>query len=79
MDLMRMKQEMERSGKLQQVEKLAGSEDVAAAVQALDPETLSQAKNTRDPAVLKAVLEQLLSTDAGKRLAEKVKAAMEHG
>ena len=79
MDLMRMRQEMERSGKLQQAEKLAGSEDVAAAVQALDPEALARAKNSKDPAVLKAVLEQLLSTDAGKRLAEKVKAAMEHG
>ena len=78
-DLKRIQQEMEKNGGFAKVQSLANSEDAAKALQAVDPETLTKAANSKDPAVMQAVFQQLLSTDAGKRLAEKVKAAMDRG
>ena len=78
-DLNHIKQEMERSGELAKVNSLANTKEAAEALQAIDPEMLSAAASSKDPAVIRAMLQQLLSTDAGKRLAEKVKAAMDRG
>lgn len=75
----KLQAEMERSGKLGKIRDLAGSGEAAAAAAAVNPETLRRAVEKNDPAVMRAVMEQLLSTDAGKQLARKVKAAMENG
>lgn len=79
MDPMKLKDEMGKSGKLGAFENLAASDEAKAAAAAVDPDTLRRAVEKKDPAVMRAVMEQLLSTDAGKQLARKVKAAMENG
>ena len=79
MDSKRLQKELEANGSLARIQKLASAEEIAAAARSVDQEKLKAAAENKDPVVMRAVLEQLLSTDAGKRLAEKVKAAMENG
>lgn len=71
--------QLKTSGKLDAVEKLASSADAAALAKMLDQKQLKTAAKSQDPAVIRAVLQQVLSTDEGKRLARKVKATMDHG
>lgn len=71
--------QLKASGKLDAVEKLASSADAAALAKMLDQKQLKTAAKSQDPAVIRAVLQQVLSTDEGKRLARKVKATMDHG
>ena len=71
--------EMEKKGTLQAVKRLADSEEAAALARTLNQTQLRTAAEKQDPEVMKAVLQQLLATEEGRRLAQKVKAAMEHG
>ena len=79
MDPLKLKEEVEKTGKLGAFQNLAASEEAMNAAAAVDPDALRRAVEKEDPAVMRAVMEQLLSTDAGKQLARKVKAAMENG
>lgn len=79
MDPLKLKEEMEKTGKFGAFQNLAASEEAMNAAAAVDPDALRRAVEKEDPAVMRAVMEQLLSTDAGKQLARKVKAAMENG
>ena len=71
--------EMEKKGTMQAVKRLADSEEAAALARMLNQTQLRTAEEKQDPEVMKAVLQQLLATEEGRRLAQKVKAAMEHG
>ena len=71
--------EMEKKGTMQAVKRLADSEEAAALARTLNQTQLRTAAEKQDPEVMKAVLQQLLATEEGRRLAQKVKAAMEHG
>lgn len=71
--------EMEKKGTMQAVKRLADSEEAAALARTLNQTQLRAAAEKQDPEVMKAVLQQLLATEEGRRLAQKVKAAMEHG
>lgn len=71
--------EMEKNGSMQAVKRLAASDEVAALAKRFDQETLRSAAEKQDPEVMKAVLQQLFATEEGRRLAQKVKAAMDHG
>lgn len=79
MDPLKLKEEVEKTGKLGAFQNLAASEEAMTAAASVDPDALRRAVEKKDPAVMRAVMEQLLSTDAGKQLARKVKAAMENG
>lgn len=61
------------------VKRFAGSGDAAAVAGSIDRQKLQEAAEKRDPEIMKAILQQMLSTEEGKRLARKVKAAMENG
>ena len=79
MDPNNMSRQLAQSGKLERVKRLAASDDAATLAASIDREQLQKAAEKQDPTVLRAVLEQVLSTDEGKRLAQKVKAAMQDG
>lgn len=79
MDPNKMSRQLAQSGKLEQVKKLAASDAAATLAASIDREQLQKAAEKQDPTVLRAVLEQVLSTDEGKQLAQKVKAAMQDG
>ena len=64
---------------MQTVKRLAESEDVAALAKTIDQNALRSAAEEQNPEVMRAVLQQLLSTEEGRRLAQKVKAAMDNG
>lgn len=74
-----LERRLKQSGAPNSVRNLAASQDAAALAAMVDGNQLKAAAEKQDPAVIRAVLQQVLSTDEGKRLAQKVKAAMEHG
>ena len=72
-DLERLQKELQRQGKLDAVQELASSQEAAAISRQVSPESL------KDPASVRAALEQLLRTREGQRLAQKIKDAMQDG
>ena len=70
-DLSKLQETLKKQGKLDAVQKLAGSADAA--------KLASQLPKDGDPETMKAALQQLLNTEAGRRLARQVKDAMSHG
>ena len=71
--------ELDQNDTMKIVKQFAGSGDAAAVAGSIDPQKLKEAAEKRDPEIMKAILQQMLSTEEGKRLARKVKAAMENG
>ena len=70
-NLSKLQKTLKKQGKLDAVQKLAGSEDAA--------KLASQLPKDGDPETMKAALKQLLNTEAGRRLAQQVKDAMGNG
>ena len=78
-DLDALKQELAHDGRLQRLQAIADSTDGQRFVDALDAQKIEQAARTGDTELLRQILTQVLSTDAGQRLAGKVKDAMQDG
>ena len=69
-DLDALKNQLARDGRLQRLQEIAD---------ARDGQKIDQAARTGDTELLRQILTQVLSTDAGQRLAGKVKDAMQDG
>ncbi len=78
-DLDALKQELARDGRLQRLQAIVDSTDGQRFADALDAQKIEQAARTGDTELLRQILTQVLSTDAGQRLAGKVKDAMQDG
>ena len=78
-DLDALKQELAHDGRLQRLPAIADSPDGQRFADALDAQKIEQAARTGDTELLRQILTQVLSTDAGQRLAGKVKDAMQDG
>ncbi len=78
-DLDALKQELAHDGRLQRLQAIADSTDGQRLADALDAQKIEQAARTGDTELLRQILTQVLSTDAGQRLAGKVKDAMQDG
>lgn len=76
-DLERLGEELSRSGKGERLKSLADTAEGKAVSRMVDQEKLERAAKSGDTTALKDILSQVLSTDEGKRLAEKLKKAME--
>lgn len=74
-----LKQELARDGRLKRLQAIADSTDGQRFADALDAQKIEQAARTGDTELLRQILTQVLSTDAGQRLAGKVKDAMQDG
>ena len=70
-DLSKLQETLKQQGKLDAVQQLANSPDAARLA--------AQLPKDGSPEAVKAALQQLLNTEAGRRLAQQVKDAMGHG
>lgn len=77
MDLEKLGEELRASGKGERLKSIAESDDGKALGRMLDPQKVELAAKSGDTAALKSILSQVMSTDEGKRLAERLKKAME--
>ena len=77
LDLERVNAEIEKSGKKVRLKSLADSADGRAVSRMLDPAAVEKAAKSGDTAALQSILSDVLSTDEGKRLAERLKKAMQ--
>lgn len=76
-DLEKLGAELSKSGKGEKLKSIADSADGKAISRMVDSARVEQAAKSGDTAALRDILSQVLSTDEGKRLAEKLKKAME--
>ena len=76
LDLERVNAEIEKSGKKDRLKSLADSAEGRAVSRMLDPAAVEKAAKSGDTAALQSILSDVLSTDEGKRLAERLKKAM---
>ena len=76
-DLEKLGAELNKSGKGEKLKSIADSAEGKAISRMVDSARVEQAAKSGDTAVLRDILSQVLSTDEGKRLAEKLKKAME--
>lgn len=76
-DLEKLGAELSKSGKGEKLKSIADSAEGKAISRMVDPARVEQAAKSGDTAALRDILSQVLSTDEGKRLAEKLKKAME--
>lgn len=77
LDLERVNAEIEKSGKKDRLKSLADSAEGRAVSRMLDPAAVEKAAKSGDTAALQSILSEVLSTDEGKRLAERLKKAMQ--
>ena len=77
LDLERVNAEIEKSGKKGRLKSLADSAEGRAVSRMLDPAAVEKAAKSGDTAALQSILSDVLSTDEGKRLAERLKKAMQ--
>lgn len=77
LDLERVNAEIEKSGKKDRLKSLADSAEGRAVSRMLDPAAVEKAAKSGDTAALQSMLSDVLSTDEGKRLAERLKKAMQ--
>ena len=68
--------ELERRGKTSQLRALAESEDGAKLASMVDGERLARAAKSGDGEALRGALGTVLSTEEGKRLAERIRRMM---
>ena len=76
-DLEKLGAEFNKSGKGEKLKSIADSAEGKAISRMVDSARVEQAAKSGDTAALRDILSQVLSTDEGKRLAEKLKKAME--
>lgn len=76
MDIERIGKELAKSGKLDRIKDMAGSEDAKRLSAKLDAREVEKAARSGDTEALKALLNKVLGTDEGKRLAQKINEAM---
>ncbi len=76
-DLEKLGAELSKSGKGEKLKSIADSAEGKAISRMVDSARVEQAAKSGDTAALRDILSQVLSTDEGKRLAEKLKKAME--
>ncbi|MDD5902012.1 MAG: hypothetical protein PUC58_01410 [Oscillospiraceae bacterium] len=76
-DLEKLGAELNKSGKGEKLKSIADSAEGKAISRMVDSARVEQAAKSGDTAALRDILSQVLSTDEGKRLAEKLKKAME--
>ena len=77
LDLERVNAEIEKSGKKDRLKSLADSAEGRAVSRMLDPAAVEKAAKSGDTAALQSILSVVLNTDEGKRLAERLKKAMQ--
>lgn len=77
LDLERVNAEIEKSGKKDRLKSLTDSAEGRAVSRMLDPAAVEKAAKSGDTAALQSILSDVLSTDEGKRLAERLKKAMQ--
>lgn len=77
LDLERVNAEIEKSGKKDRLKSLADSAEGRAVSRMLDPAAVEKAAKSGDTTALQSILSDVLSTDEGKRLAERLKKAMQ--
>ena len=77
LDLERVNAEIEKSGKKDRLKSLADSAEGRAVSRMLDSAAVEKAAKSGDTAALQSILSDVLSTDEGKRLAERLKKAMQ--
>ena len=77
LDLERVNAEIEKSGKKDRLKSLADSAEGRAVSRMLDPAAVEKAAKSGDTAALQSIRSDVLSTDEGKRLAERLKKAMQ--
>ena len=76
-DLESVGRELERMGKTQKLKSIAESADGQRLSRMLDARAVEQAAKSGDAEALRGILGQVLGTDEGRRLAERLKKAME--
>ena len=76
-DLEKLGAELNKSGKGEKLKSIADSAEGKAISRMVDSARVEQAAKSGDTAALRDILSQVLSTDEGKRLDEKLKKAME--
>ena len=76
MDIEKITGELERSGKADKLRELAYSEDCRALGAMLDAATVAKAVASGDSSAIGGILRQVLSTEEGKRVAQKINEAM---
>ena len=76
-NLENISRELQRSGKAQDLRTLAESEDGQKLSRMLDGKTVEQAAKSGDQAALRSMLSQVLSTQEGRRLAERIQKLMQ--
>ena len=77
LDLERVNAQTEKSGKKDRLKSLADSPEGRAVSRMLDPAAVEKAAKSGDTAALQSILSDVLSTDEGKRLAERLKEAVQ--
>ena len=77
LDLERVNAEIERSGTKDRVKSLADPAEGRAVSRMRAPAAVEMAAKSGDTAALQSILSDVLSTDEGKRLAERLKKAMQ--
>lgn len=76
MDIEKITSELERIGKADKLRKLADSEDCRALGAKLNADELAKAVASGDSNAIGGILRQVLSTEEGKRMAQKINEAM---
>ena len=76
-DLESVGRELERMGKTQKLKSIAESTDGQRLSRMLDARAVERAAKSGDAEALRGILGQVLGTDEGRRLAERLKKAME--
>ncbi|MDO4573379.1 MAG: hypothetical protein Q4C13_08410 [Clostridia bacterium] len=76
-DLEKLGESIARSGKAGELKSIADSAEGQAIQRLLDPAAVERAAKSGDAAALQGILDQVLSTDEGKRLAESIKKALQ--
>lgn len=75
-NLERINDQLKNSGKAEKLKSLADSDEGKALSRMLDAEAVERAARSGDAAALRNILDNVLNTDEGRRLAESIKNAM---
>lgn len=76
MDIEKMSAELERSGKAEELRKLAESPDGRALNAMFDAAAVARAVSSGDREAMQGILRQVLNTDEGRRIAKQLSDAM---
>lgn len=76
-ELEKLGRELEKSGKRDELKRLADSDDGRAVSRLVDADKVGKAAKSGDMAALQDILRGVLSTDEGRRLAESLQKAMQ--